>query len=254
MVSKVTVTARTWPLWLAFILLIAFSIGMPNLESVFHSLFPKLDRPVYTQTTFLDLLFSHVWLVALSSLISVIIGIAIALFVTRSMGISFRPMVETIVAICQTFPPVAVLAIAAPLIGMGATPALIALVLYGLLPVVQSSIAGLTSVNPAVLEAALGLGMSPLERLRRIELPLAMPIILAGIRISVTINIGTAAIASSVGAKTLGTPIIIGLTGFNTAYVIQGAIVVGLLAITTDQLFEYFQRRLNRSSSLQEEN
>ena len=236
-----------WSTWFTFGLLIAFAIGMPHLEGVFHALFPKLFRPVYTQASFLDLLFSHVWLVAVSSLISVIIGVGVALFVTRPAGVAFRPLVETVVAICQTFPPVAVLAIAAPLIGMGSSPALIALVLYGLLPVVQSSIAGLTSVNPAVLEAATGLGMTPFDRLRRVELPLALSVILAGIRISVTINIGTAAIASSVGAKTLGTPIIIGLTGFNTAYVIQGAIVVGLLAVTTDMLFERLQQRLDRS-------
>ncbi|TCS36686.1 ABC transporter permease [Reinekea marinisedimentorum] len=241
-------------IWLFLGLLVAFSVGMPHLETVFHALFPKLARPVYLQTSFVDLLFSHIWLVVVSSVISVLIGVGVALFVTRPAGVAFRPLVETVVAICQTFPPVAVLAIAAPLIGMGSSPALIALVLYGLLPVVQSSIAGLTSVNPAVLEAAKGLGMSPFDRLRRVELPLALPVILAGIRISVTINIGTAAIASSVGAKTLGTPIIIGLSGFNTAYVIQGAIVVGLLAITTDMLFELLQQRLERSVNNTEKN
>ena len=74
------------------------------------------------------------------------------------------------------------------------------------------------------------------ELLRRVEFPLAWPVILSGIRTSVTINIGTAAIASTVGAKTLGTPIIVGLTGYNTAYVIQGALIVGLLAIAVDML------------------
>lgn len=234
-------------LWLSLVLLVAFSFGMPHLHDVFQALFPTLSRPVYTQASFVDLLLSHIVLVALSSLVSILVGVAIGLFVTRPAGVPFRPLVETLVAICQTFPPVAVLAIAAPLIGMGSSPALIALALYGLLPIVQSSIAGITNVNPAALEAATGLGMSPWERLLRVELPLAMPVILAGVRISVTINIGTAAIASSVGAQTLGTPIIIGLAGFNTAYVIQGAIVVGLLAITTDLLFEQLQRRLNRS-------
>lgn len=243
-----------WPMGTVLGLLIAFAIGMPHLDGVFHALFPKLFRPVYTQASFLDLLLSHVWLVAVSSFISIVIGVGVALFVTRARGVEFRPLVETVVAICQTFPPVAVLAIAAPLVGMGASPALFALVLYGLLPIVQSSIAGLTSVNPAVLEAATGLGMTPFERFRRVEMPLALPVILAGIRISVTINIGTAAIASSVGAKTLGTPIIIGLTGFNTAYVIQGAVLVGLLAIATDMSFERLQKRLDRSIHHMEKN
>jgi osmoprotectant transport system permease protein len=85
--------------------------------------------------------------------------------------------------------------------------------------------------------------MTPLQRLARVEWPLALPVIVGGIRTSVIINIGTAAIASTVGAKTLGSPIIIGLSGFNTAYVIQGAVLVGLLAITTDLAFERFGPR-----------
>ena len=86
--------------------------------------------------------------------------------------------------------------------------------------------------------------MNRYQRLMRIELPLAAPVILAGIRTSVIVNIGTAAIASTVGAKTLGLPIIVGLSGFNTAYVIQGAVLVGLLAVTTDLAFEKLAGRL----------
>ena len=98
-------------------------------------------------------------------------------------------------------------------------------------------------------EAARGIGMSVAQRLRAVELPLAAPVILAGIRTSVIINIGTAAIASTVGAKTLGLPIIIGLSGFNTAYVLQGALVVGLLAVTTDLAFDRLGGLLGRWNS-----
>jgi osmoprotectant transport system permease protein len=143
----------------------------------------------------------------------------------------------------QTVPPVAVLAIAAPLIGYGEWPALLALALYGLLPVLGGTVAGITSVPASTLDAAVGLGMSAWQRLWRIELPLALPVLLAGVRTSVTINIGTAAIASTVGARTLGTPIIIGLNGFNTAYVLQGALVVGLLAVVVDAGFERISQR-----------
>ena len=149
-------------------------------------------------------------------------------------------------AIGQTVPPVAVLAIAVPLIGFGAWPALIALALYGLLPIVRATVAGLESVPQAALEAADGAGMTATQRLRRVELPLALPVLLAGVRTSVIINIGTATIASTVGAKTLGSPIIVGLSGFNTAYVIQGALVVGLLAIVTDLAFARAGHRLER--------
>ncbi len=92
------------------------------------------------------------------------------------------------------------------------------------------------------------MGLTPLQTLFWVELPLAAPVILAGLRTSVIINIGTAAIGSTVGALSLGSPIIEGLSGSNTAYVIQGAIVVGLLAIATDQLFALADARLSRAT------
>ena len=234
------------PLGWALAALLLLALGMPWLEPLFAAAFPALDRPLYEQETFAALLGAHVAIVALSSAVSVVVGVAAGLFVTRAAGREFRPLVETVVAIGQTVPPVAVLAIAAPLIGFGELPALIALALYGLLPIVRGTIAGVESVPDAVREAAAGLGLSGWQRLWRAELPLALPVLLAGVRSSVIINIGTAAIASTVGAKTLGSPIIVGLAGFNTAYVIQGALVVGLLAITTDLLFERIGRRLER--------
>lgn len=119
-------------------------------------------------------------------------------------------------------PPVAVLAIAVPAIGFGQEPAIIALILYGVLPILQGTLAGIAAVPASVLSVAEGMGMSARQRLVKVELPLAAPVIIAGVRTSVIINIGTATIASTVGANTLGTPIIIGLSGFNTAYIIQG--------------------------------
>jgi osmoprotectant transport system permease protein len=114
---------------------------------------------------------------------------------------------------------------------------LIALTLYGVLPILQNTIAGLGAVPGAVREAARGVGMTPREILLRVELPIAAPVIVAGIRVSVIINVGTAAIASTVGAKTLGSPIIVGLNGSNIAYVLQGAVLVGMLAVVLDLAF-----------------
>jgi osmoprotectant transport system permease protein len=88
------------------------------------------------------------------------------------------------------------------------------------------------------------MGLSDWQRLTQVEVPLALPVWLSGVRTSVIINIGTAAIASTVGAKTLGSPIIVGLSGFNTAYVLQGALLVGLLAVVTDLAFEHLARRV----------
>jgi len=226
------------PLAWAMAALALLVLGMAELKPFFAALFPELDRPLYEQDSFAALLWAHLAIVALSSAAATVVGTGLAVAVTRPAGRPFRRLVERVVAVGQTFPPVAVLALAVPLIGFGAAPALLALALYGLLPIVQATLAGLDALAPEVREAALGAGMSPGQLLRRIELPLALPVLLAGVRSSVVINIGTAAIASTVGAKTLGSPIIIGLSGFNTAYVIQGALLVGLLAITVDLMFE----------------
>ena len=231
--------------WLLVALLLLV-LGMPLLRPLFAAMFPALDRPLYEQDSFVALLGSHLAIVAASSALSLVVGVAAGIFVTRDAGREFRPLVETLVAIAQTIPPVAVLAIAVPLIGFGELPALIALALYGLLPIVRATIAGIESVPKSVIEVADGLGLGRVQRLARIELPLALPVLLAGVRSSVIINIGTAAVASTVGAKTLGSPIIVGLSGFNTAYVIQGALVVGLLAVVTDLAFERIGRRLGR--------
>lgn len=233
-------------LWWVLALLVLLVFGMSWLKPLFAALFPQLERPVYAQDSFLNLMLAHLKIVALSSTAAVAVGVSAGVFATRPAGREFRPLIETLVSIGQTFPPVAVLAVAVPLIGFGEAPALIALALYGLLPVLQATLAGLESVPAPAREAAQGMGMSNWQRLRSVELPLAAPVILAGVRTSVIVNIGTAAIASTVGAKTLGLPIIVGLSGFNTAYVIQGAVLVGLLAVAVDLAFERLQRRLTR--------
>jgi len=232
-------------LWTA-LLFAALVLLLPGLKPLFAALFPWLDRPLYEQDSFLALVIAHAMLVGASSIAATALGIAAGIFVTRPAGAEFRGIVETIAAMGQTFPPVAVLALAVPVTGFGAKPALIALMLYGLLPILQNTIAGLGDVPPPVREAARGMGMTDGEILRRVELPLAAPVIVTGIRTSVIINVGTATIASTVGAKTLGTPIILGLNGMNIAYVLQGAILVGLLAVILDLAFERLAGALRR--------
>lgn len=232
-------------LWL-MVLFIALLIWLPHSTALFSSLFPQLPRPVYLQESFISLTAAHFSLVAVSSVIAIVLGVGAGVAVTRSAGREFRPLAETIAAVGQTFPPVAVLAIAVPVMGFGKQPAIIALVLYGVLPILQGTLAGIASVPESVQSVAKGMGMGAWQRLLKAELPLAAPMIIAGVRTSVIINIGTATIASTVGANTLGTPIIIGLSGFNTAYVVQGAVLVALAAIIVDRGFERLAQRLNR--------
>ena len=230
-------------LW-SVLLLAALVLLLPHSQALFAWLFPQLERPVYRLEPFSLLLWQHCLLVGVSGALAVLAGTLAGIWITRPAGQAFGPLAETVVAMGQTFPPVAVLALAVPVFGFGERPALMALALYGLLPVLQGTVAGLRSVPEAVGQSAAGMGMSAWERLRQVEIPLALPVWLAGVRTSVIINIGTAAIASTVGAKTLGSPIIVGLGGFNTAYVLQGALLVGMLALVVDQAFEKLARRV----------
>jgi osmoprotectant transport system permease protein len=170
--------------------------------------------------------------------------VALGIFVTRPAGAAFLPLSRTLVNIGQTFPPVAVLAVAVPLVGFGQLPTLIALFAYGLLPIFENTIAGLESVPQPVREAADGMGMSPGERLRQVELPLALPLIMEGVRLSLVINVGTATIGSTVAAKGLGEVIIAGLLSNNTAFVLQGGLVTGLMAILLYDAMRVLEGRL----------
>lgn len=201
----------------------------------FAPLFAPLNEygapPIYDQGDLLSLAVSHLVTVLLAAAASTLVAVALGIFVTRPAGAQFLPLSRTLVNVGQTFPPVAVLAIAVPLVGFGQTPTLIALFAYGLLPIFENTIAGLESCPNSVLEAADGMGMSPGQRLRQVELPLAMPLIMEGVRLSLVINVGTATIGSTVAAKGLGEVIIAGLLSNNTAFVLQGGLVTGLMAI-----------------------
>ena len=230
-------------LWVA-VLFVALLFGMPQLRPLFAAAFPGVAPPVFDRAGFVELWLSHAGLVLLASGAAAVAGVGLAIFVTRPPGRDFRAIVSTLAAIGQTFPPAAVLALAVPALGFGTRPTIVALFLYGLLPVVDNAIAGLEGVSPAVRDAARGMGLSPWQLLRDVDLPLAAPVILAGIRVSVTIAIGTATIGSTVGALTLGTPIFDGLAANKLPYVVQGAVLVALFAILTDMLFARLEQRL----------
>ena len=236
-------------LWVA-VLFAVLLLKMDMLRPVFRWAFPQSTPYVYDRASFLELFLAHLGLVATASVGATAVGVALAIFVTRPVGAQFRPIVDTLAAIGQTFPPVAVLAIAVPLIGFGARPTVVALFIYGLLPIIENAVAGLEGVPQDVREAADGMGLSAGQRLFAVELPLAAPVILAGIRVSVTIAIGTATIGSTVGALTLGTPIFDGLVADKLPFVIEGAVLVALFAILTDMLFARVDRALSRRRGL----
>ena len=217
-------------------------------EAALGFLFPNESPVLYPSASLLVLVWEHVQLVAISSSLTILVGVPLGMWVTRPSGREFLPIVTDLTSIGQTFPPIAVLALAVPAVGFGAIPTIIALVLYGLLPVVRNTIAGLRAVPPDVLDAAHGMGMSRTRALVRVELPLAASVIIAGIRISVIINIGTAMIGAIIGAGGLGHPVIAGLVRDNIAFIVQGAVPAAMLAVLVDQLLANAERSLAYSA------
>jgi osmoprotectant transport system permease protein len=229
---------RDLPLLVVAIAFIGTILFATDMAPIYVWLFPGADPPVYDRGSFLALAASHLGLALGALLASAILGIGSAIFVTRPAGTAFRPIVRSIATIGQTFPPAAVLALMVPMLGFGVCPTLLALILYGLLPIIENTLAGLECVAPPVRDAAMGMGLSPRQVLRQVELPLALPLILAGLRTALVVGLGTATIGSTVGALTLGTPIIDGLVSNKPNFIFQGAIPLALLAVLVELAFD----------------
>ncbi|WP_108462138.1 ABC transporter permease [Devosia naphthalenivorans] len=229
---------------LAFAILVLLLVN-PDLFSGFFGLFARDTQPaIYNQGNLLDITINHLGIVLAATLASTIIAVGLAIIVTRPFGAEFLPLSRSLANVGQTFPPVAVLALAVPMLGFGTAPTLVALFLYGLLPIFENTLTGLTNLPPAVTDAAKGVGMTGWQRLVKIELPLALPVILAGIRLSTVISLATATIGSTVAARTLGEVIIAGLTTGNTAFVLQGGLIVGVLAVLIYDALSALERTL----------
>ena len=223
------------------IVLVALLGWLPHASSAFHAMFPEVSHPLYTRTGFLALTGAHLSLVAIASVASIVTGLGLGIAVTRPGAEGLLPTVQSVAVIGQTLPPVAVLALAVPAMGFGTAPTILALAIYGILPVLGQTILGLQHIPAAVRDAADGMGYRPWRRLLDVELPLAVGPIMAGVRLSVIVAIGTATIGSTVGATTLGSPIVEGLIGNNTPYVIQGVLVVGSLALFVDGVLGWLE-------------
>ena len=234
----------------AVALLVAFLLAPQRFAPLFAPLTEYGAPPIYDQGSLLVLALDHLGTVFLAAAASTLVAVTLGILVTRPAGREFLPLSRTLINVGQTFPPVAVLAIAVPLVGFGELPTLLALFAYGLLPIFENTISGLQSCPPAVMEAADGMGMTPRQRLLGIELPLAMPLILEGIRLSLVINVGTATIGSTVAAKGLGEVIIAGLLSNNTAFILQGGLVTGLLAMLLYDTVAAVERRVLRAARL----
>lgn len=184
----------------------------------------------------------HVFIVVTSSAAAILTAVPLGILLTRPWARGWTARVTALVNIGQTVPSLAVIALSVGLIGVGARTAILAMWLYSLLPILNNTLTGLDEVDPTVVQAAQGMGMRPARVLRRIELPLALPLILAGIRTAVTINIGSAILAAFVGGGGLGNLIIAGNNISRVQVLVLGAALPVLMALAVDAVFETIER------------
>lgn len=187
------------------------------------------------------------------SLVGVAIGLAILTGVPIGIAITQNKRVASVVlyigAIIMTIPSIALFGLMIPVLskfgeGIGYVPAVIAVLLYSQLPIIRNTYTAITNVDPALREAARGMGMTSLQRLRKVEIPLAIPVIMAGIRSAVVLNIGIMAIAAYIGAGGLGVFISQGISQSDPRQLVTGAVAVSVLAIVADYALLWLQHRL----------
>ena len=181
---------------------------------------------------------AHLEMVLIAESIAIVIGVPLGILVTRP---GFERLATPVIGganIGQSVPSLAVIAIMAPLLGFGFQSAIVALVIYGLLPVLRNSYAGINNIDPAIVEAARGMGMTRGQIARKIELPLALPVIMAGIRVSTVITVGTAELAVLVGGAGLGRITLTGVFSRQVLTILQGAAPTAALAITMGFVLE----------------
>ena len=226
--------------------LLAFLIGL----TILITWIGKPWMGIYNPFSYSDILThtkDHLQMVFIAVLIAIAVGVPLGVLVTRSGFTKLAPIVVGGANVGQSIPSLAVIAIMAPLLGFGLKKvlflylplsAIVALFIYGLLPILRNSYASMRHIDPAIIEAARGMGMTRWQIARKIELPLARPVIMAGIRISTVITVGTAELAVLVGGKGLGTITLTGVFAREVLLILQGAAPTAVLAISLGFMLE----------------
>lgn len=191
---------------------------------------------------FVELLQQHVLLVFSSVFLAIVVAVPLGILATRNERA--KGVILSVGNVAQTVPTLAVIALVFPLLGIGFWPAFAGLFAYAILPILTNTITGIEDVDEGTVRAAEGMGMTDWEILREIQLPLAVPVIFAGIRTSTVINVGTAYLAYFIGGGGLGLWVISGINLYNMPQVLAGAIPGALLAISLDSLFALIEKQL----------
>lgn len=222
---------------LTLLVLLVFIYGYKSLEPFLKAVV-GIDKDSVEWAPLYTLAGEYLRVVILSSLISLLIAIIIASIVHLLQWGSLKDLCLALGSFGTTFPTIAVIALLVPSLGYGFKPVFVGLVLYGVFPILNSAVKGFEQIDPAIIEAGEGMGMNDLQRFLKIELPLAIPTIMAGVKTSVIINIAATTVGAVVGAGGLGMPIVSGIRTNNPVLMLKGAIPVALIALLTNQLFK----------------
>lgn len=217
--------ALVWTVW-----------NTAGFEQLLRWLVPGQEVVIYPTTPLFEMMVDQIYLVVLASTIALGIGVLLGLAALSQIGRPFRDVIVSLGNLAQAVPTVAVIMLALPATGYGAKPVIIGLVLYSILPIVLNIIVGIESVPPSTRDAAIGIGMTPFQRLVQVELPLAFPVILGGIKNMLVINVSAATVGAVAAAGGLGQAILAGFATYNPAFIIEGALPVALLALLVDRL------------------
>ncbi len=202
-----------------------------------------IDYIIRRHSMVMELFWEHMYLIVVAVGIAVAVGVFLGIIITYN-----RTLANGVLVVCQvlmTIPSIAMLGLLLPFFGIGFTTGMLALVLYSLLPIVRNTHSGIIEIDKAIIEAATGMGMSEWRKLTKIKLPLALPVIMAGIRTATVMVVGIGAIASYIGAGGLGQLIFNGISRTSPPMIITGAIFISIIAVGFDLLLGWGERRLH---------
>lgn len=227
---------RNWISIAVMSALLAWMVFNPGgFERLLGAVFPNESPLLYERETLAALMAQHLALAGVSSAIALVVGVVLGLALLTRAGSNYRDLVVNLANFGQTFPSVAMMALLVPIMGYGWEPVVVALVVYSVLPVMLNVIAGIENVPRDTVEAARGIGMGSMRRFADVQVPLALPVIMGGVKNMLVIAVGAATLGAIVGAGGLGVPIVAGTSQFNPSLILEGALPSALLALIIDR-------------------
>ena len=224
--------------WLLLFLLLAYVAGVFSEYQGFLKFVRKHPWEIWR------LMVQHIYLVGISGVISVGIGVPVGILLTRGFMKRYKEWILTFLGIFQTVPSLAVIAISMAYLGIGKTTAIFGLIVYCITSIIRNTVAGIANLDPVIIDAGRGMGMTPTQLLLKVELPNALYIILTGIRTAMVINVGSAAMSFLVGGGGLGDLIFTGIAMVDASYMFAGAVPTAALAIAINSILERIEKWL----------